>query len=56
MSTMSAMISRGVDGLITDQPALAKAVLEIRAKLSVPERLLLELAGVFGLDPEIGAQ
>lgn len=56
ISTMSAMVSRGVDGLITDKPALAKAVLEMRAKLSAPERLLLELAGVFGLDPEIGEQ
>jgi glycerophosphoryl diester phosphodiesterase len=56
ISTMSAMVSRGVDGLITDKPALAKSVLELRAQLSAPERLLLELAGVFGLDPEIGAQ
>jgi glycerophosphoryl diester phosphodiesterase len=52
--TMSAMVSRGVDGLITDKPALARDVLELRAKLSAPERLLLELAAIFGLSPEIG--
>ena len=55
-STMSTMMSRGVDSLITDKPALARSVLEQRAKLSVPERLLLELAGVLGVVPEIGEQ
>ena len=52
--TMSIMMSRGVDSLITDKPALARTVLEQRAKLSVPERLLLELAAMFGVVPEIG--
>ena len=51
--TMSAMASRGVDSLITDEPALAKTVLEHRQQLSVPERLLLELAAMFGLKPKI---
>ena len=32
--TMSALISRGVDGLITDEPALARSVLEERAQIS----------------------
>ena len=32
--TMSAMMSRGVDGLITDKPALVRSVLELRSKLS----------------------
>ncbi|MEA1951986.1 MAG: glycerophosphodiester phosphodiesterase, partial [Planctomycetota bacterium] len=32
-TTMSMMISRGVDSLITDKPGLAKSVLEQRAKL-----------------------
>jgi glycerophosphoryl diester phosphodiesterase len=51
--SMSAMISRGVDGLITDKPALARSVLELRAALSPAERVLLELAGILGVTPEI---
>lgn len=47
---MSRMISKGVDGLITDEPALARKVLEIRAGLSTPERLALALAQILGLD------
>jgi len=54
--TMSTMISRGVDGLLTDKPALARAVLEQRGQMSGPERLLLELAGIFGTAPEIADQ
>lgn len=52
--TMSAMMSLGVDGMITDKPALARSVIEWRAKLSPVERLLLQLAGVLGVVPEIG--
>jgi glycerophosphoryl diester phosphodiesterase len=52
--TMSTMIGRGVDSLITDRPALARSVLEQRAKLTAPERLLIELAGMLGVNPEIG--
>lgn len=48
--TMSSMISRGVDGLITDEPALARQVLAFRAELSTPQRLFLWLAEVAGLD------
>ena len=51
--TMSTMIGRGVDGLITDKPALAKSVLAQRAQMSPLERLLLELAGIFGVSAEI---
>ncbi len=51
--TMSAMLSRGVDGLITDKPALARSVLELRSTLSSAERVLLELAGILGVVPEI---
>ncbi len=54
--TMSTMIGRGVDSLITDKPALARSVLEQRAKLSAPERLLLELAVMLGVAPQIGEQ
>ena len=43
--TMSRLISQGIDGLITDEPALARKVLADRAELSTPERLLLWLAG-----------
>jgi glycerophosphoryl diester phosphodiesterase len=53
-STMSAMMGRGVDGLITDRPALAKAVLAERAAMSPAQRLLLELAGLLGVTPDIG--
>jgi glycerophosphoryl diester phosphodiesterase len=52
--TMSIMMSRGVDGLLTDRPALARNVLQQRAEMSTPERLLLELAGLFGVSPKIG--
>ena len=48
------MIGRGVDNLITDKPALARTVIEQRAAMSAPERLLVELAGVFGVESEIG--
>jgi glycerophosphoryl diester phosphodiesterase len=52
-STMSAMMGRGVDGLITDRPALAKSVLAQRAGMSPAVRLLLELAGILGVTSEI---
>lgn len=54
--TMSIMIGRRVNGLITDEPALARTVLKQRALLSAPERLLLELAGMFGVVPDNGEQ
>jgi glycerophosphoryl diester phosphodiesterase len=53
-ATMSTMMGRNVDGLITDRPALARSVLLQRAHMSVPERLLLELAGPLGMEPELG--
>ncbi|TCL09404.1 glycerophosphoryl diester phosphodiesterase [Shimia isoporae] len=49
---MSGMISLGVDGLITDEPELARKVIEERRELSGPERLILGLAGRVGLDLE----
>jgi glycerophosphoryl diester phosphodiesterase len=55
-ATMSAMISRGVDGLLTNKPALARSVLQQRARMSPPERLLLELAALFNAAPDIGEQ
>ena len=52
--TMSVMMTRGVDSLITDKPALARSVLAQRTEMSPAERLLLELAGILGVVPEIG--
>ncbi|RYH09666.1 glycerophosphodiester phosphodiesterase [Tropicimonas sp. IMCC6043] len=46
---MSRMLSLGVDGLITDEPALAREVIAERAELSMPERLILALGSTFGL-------
>ncbi len=54
--SMSTMIGRGVDGIITDKPALAREVLSERARLSSAERMLLELATMLGVAPEIAAQ
>jgi glycerophosphoryl diester phosphodiesterase len=50
--TMSMMAGRGVDSIITDKPALARQVLENRKTLSSIERLLIELAEVFGVERE----
>lgn len=47
---MSAMMSRGVDGVITDDPALAKAVLAWRQELNPAERAILSLTYWFGID------
>jgi glycerophosphoryl diester phosphodiesterase len=46
---MSVMISRGADGLITDEPALARQVLELREDLSPLARLVIWMAGETGL-------
>ncbi|MFT5299900.1 MAG: glycerophosphoryl diester phosphodiesterase [Mariniblastus sp.] len=53
---MSTMIGRGVRCIITDKPSLARSVIQQRAGLSAPERLLLELASFLGVAPEIGQQ
>lgn len=47
---MSKMISMGVDGLITDEPALARQVLAVRAELPPAGRLLLWLSQELGMD------
>ncbi len=44
---MSRMISLGVDGVITDEPEMARGVLAQRADLSSAERLLLHAAVLF---------
>lgn len=48
-STMSLMISRGVDNLITDDPALAREVIRERALMSPVERLLITLGERTGI-------
>ncbi|MEM1236540.1 MAG: glycerophosphodiester phosphodiesterase family protein [Pseudomonadota bacterium] len=57
---MSAMISLGVDGLITDEPALAQEVIDLRASLSGPQRMFLVFLERFCLTsvarPEIDAR
>ncbi len=45
---MFRMLNLGVDGLITDRPALARWVIERRSGLSTVERLLVGLAFHFG--------
>ena len=45
---MSAMMDLGVDSIITDDPQLARNVLEYRAELNPVERLLVGLAVYFG--------
>ncbi len=45
--TMSRMISMGVDGLITNEPALARQVMEARNQLTTYERLALWLTDRF---------
>ncbi len=47
---MLRMISMGVDGLITNKPGLARQVMEDRANLSLPERLLVWLSDRFRVD------
>lgn len=54
--SMSSMIGRGADGLITDRPALAREVLEARKNMSSVERLLIELAGLLGVEREVVEQ
>jgi glycerophosphoryl diester phosphodiesterase len=51
---MSSAFSMGVSGIITDEPALAREVLAVRAGLSLPERLLLLLAERLGLSLPVG--
>ena len=50
------MLGRGVDNLITDDPALARAVIQERAALGASERALLALAEVFGVTAKSSQQ
>ena len=44
----------GVDGLITDEPALAQQVIAYRAGLDTPDRIMLWVSDRFGLAFDIG--
>jgi len=44
---ISVMASRGVDVIITDEPALAVSLMEQREQLEPAERLLMQLADIF---------
>ncbi len=46
--SMSRMMSLGVDGIITDEPEMARQVLAEREQLSTVERLLIHVALLFG--------
>lgn len=46
---MSRLISLGVDGVITDEPAMARDVIAHRHELTTAERLILALANFVGL-------
>ncbi len=47
--SMSTMLGRGADNLITDKPAKLRSVLAQREKLTAVQRLLLDLADRFGI-------
>ena len=49
--TMFEMISRGADNLITDNPALARDVIEQRENMGPIDRLFVEIAEKFGTLP-----
>ncbi|SLN52525.1 Glycerophosphoryl diester phosphodiesterase [Pseudoruegeria aquimaris] len=53
--TMSQMLSRGVSGLITDEPALAREVIARHAELSLLQRLLISLSDMLGVKFEAKA-
>lgn len=52
--SMSTMISRGADNLITDHPELAREVLKQRAEMSPVQRILVELALLLGAAEDLG--
>ena len=45
---ISAMMSKGVDGVITDRPGLAKSIRDQRVDLEAHELLIIRLASLFG--------
>ena len=49
-ATMSSLMNRGVDGILTNRPEIARGVIESRAQMSLTERLLTELAAMLRAD------
>ena len=49
--SISAMISKGADGIITDYPGLAVKIRQERAELDIHERMMIQLASYFGKQP-----
>ena len=43
-------MNRGVDGILTNRPEIARGVIESRAQMSLTERLLTELAAMLRAD------
>ena len=54
--SVSKMVGRGVDGIITDYPAMAKNVVVQRSELNLIQRLLVEFAESLGVQPNFGQQ
>ena len=51
---ISVMLSRGADGIITDEPAMARQVLALREQLSPLGHLVIWIAGETGLLQDLG--
>lgn len=49
--SISSMMSKGVDGIITDKPALASKIRTERNELAVHERMMIQLASFIGKQP-----
>lgn len=54
--SMAALMTRGADGVITNQPELAQRVRAQYAELELPERLLIQVASLVGSARPVGAQ
>jgi glycerophosphoryl diester phosphodiesterase len=50
--SISAMMSKGVDGIITDEPQLAANIRLERAELSLHQRIMIQLASLIGKPPQ----
>lgn len=48
---MATMIGRGIDSLITDEPAVAREVIQELSEMNPVERLMVELSLFFGVEP-----
>jgi glycerophosphoryl diester phosphodiesterase len=55
-ATMSMMMNRGVDGILTNRPEVTREVIQQRAQMNSSERLLTEIAALLGAEPKISEQ